>query len=192
MNEDNNPLADIISENDDLWSIAIYEDDKTDLTDARAKYIEENPRCQLWYCILTADMECGIRKHPIEQMEQLGYKILDAVPQSIGDGWEFTVDKFIEPLPPYLRKTRYEIDETHKSKENTKKEVSPYLVDNMNVNDVKYIEDDDGTYTVALKVDLDKQGEKYKGKLILKGQLIGDIETVAKAGWEKVDKIEDL
>ena len=76
------------------------------------RYIAENPLCQLWYDVIGADIECGIKQHPQKQMRELGYTILDATPQSIADGWEFTVDKFIEPLPPYLRKIRYDIEKT--------------------------------------------------------------------------------
>lgn len=44
------------------------------------------------------------------EMRKLGYKLIDSVLRSIADGWEFTVDKFIEPLPKYLSKIRYEIE----------------------------------------------------------------------------------
>lgn len=40
--------------------------------------------------------------HPVEKMKELGYKIIDAVPQSIGDQWWFDVENIIEPLPKYL------------------------------------------------------------------------------------------
>lgn len=71
-------------------------------------HIEENPRCQLHYSVLEANA-CGVSKHPQEQMEALGYRLIDSVPQPIADCWWFTVDKFIEPLPPYLMKMRYEV-----------------------------------------------------------------------------------
>ena len=77
---------------------------------ARQKWIDENPYYQLWYCLHTAH-DCGINEHPQKQMMNLGYKLLNSIPQSIADGWEFTVDRFIEPLPPYLRKIRYTIGE---------------------------------------------------------------------------------
>ena len=66
---------------------------------------------QLRYCLLTAMLDCGISEHPERQMRKLGYKILDAVPQSIGDQWWFTVEEYNEPLPPYLEKMEYDIDE---------------------------------------------------------------------------------
>lgn len=70
-----------------------------------------NQYCQLSYDLITAGMECDIHEHPQEQMKKLGYTIIDAIPQSIADCWWFTVDKFIEPLPPYLRKIKYNIGE---------------------------------------------------------------------------------
>lgn len=78
----------------------------------RQKWLEENPRCQLFYDFITADFDCGVSEHPIEQMKLLGYEIIDYDPAPTADGWVFTVDKFIEPLPKYLRKIRYEVGRT--------------------------------------------------------------------------------
>lgn len=75
------------------------------------QWIDENSKCQLWYDIDTAILNCGITEHPMKQMKLLGYTIIDAVPESIADGWRFTVDKFIEPLPKYLRKIKYNIND---------------------------------------------------------------------------------
>lgn len=68
---------------------------------------------QLFYSLMTADLECGIHEHPQVQMNKLGYKVIGAVPQSICDGWWFTVEDFIEPLPPYLSKMTYNFDYWH-------------------------------------------------------------------------------
>lgn len=67
---------------------------------------------QLFYDLITAD-DMGIHKHPQEQMKILGYEVLDAVPQSLYDGWWFTVKEFIEPLPKYLSKITYNFDYWH-------------------------------------------------------------------------------
>lgn len=68
---------------------------------------------QLRYCMWTAGVKCEIRVHPQLQMKNLGYKVLGAVPQSIDDSWWFTVEDFIEPLPPYLSKMNYNYDYWH-------------------------------------------------------------------------------
>lgn len=65
---------------------------------------------QLSYDLITASMECQIYDHPERNMRNLGYKIIHAVPQSIADQWWFTVEEYIEPLPPYLKKMEYDID----------------------------------------------------------------------------------
>ena len=67
---------------------------------------------QLRYCMITA-YECGINEHPQKHMKDLGYKIIGSVPQSIADCWWFTVEEFIEPLPPYLSVIEYNFDKWH-------------------------------------------------------------------------------
>ena len=68
---------------------------------------------QLKYNIMTAVLDCGINDHPQTQMKKLGYKVLGSVPQSIADCWWFTVEDYIEPLPPYLTKMNYNYDYWH-------------------------------------------------------------------------------
>ena len=68
---------------------------------------------QLHYDIWTADLKCGVNEHPQKQMKNLGYKVIGSVPQSIADCWWFTVEEFIEPLPPYLKKMSYNFDYWH-------------------------------------------------------------------------------
>lgn len=63
---------------------------------------------QLKYWMMDAD-GCGIKLHPVKKMEVLGYKIIHAVPQTIGDQWWFTVDRLIELLPEYLEKMKYDM-----------------------------------------------------------------------------------
>lgn len=68
---------------------------------------------QLRYDLLTASFECKEYRHPQRVMQELGYKIIGAVPQSIADQWWFTVEDYIEPLPPYLSKMTYNFDWWH-------------------------------------------------------------------------------
>lgn len=52
--------------------------------------------------------------HPVKQMNNLGYTIIACVPQPIADQWWFTVEEFIEPLPPYLEKMEYDFEHWHR------------------------------------------------------------------------------
>lgn len=67
---------------------------------------------QLDYDLIEA-YECGINEHPQRQMTKLGYRVIAAVAQSLYDSWWFTVEDFIEPLPPYLTKIEYDFDYWH-------------------------------------------------------------------------------
>lgn len=67
---------------------------------------------QLFYSIRDAH-ENGIHEHPQTQMKKLGYQVIGSVPQSLYDGWWFTVKEFIEPLPEYLCKMNYNFDYWH-------------------------------------------------------------------------------
>ena len=40
--------------------------------------------------------------HPVTKMKELGFNIIDATPQTVGDQWWFVVETLIEPLPEYL------------------------------------------------------------------------------------------
>lgn len=73
----------------------------------------DNGLRQIKYDLIDA-YHCGIKQHPQDQMEDLGYEVVAAVPQSIGDCWWFTVKDFIEPLPGYLRKIYYDYNHWHK------------------------------------------------------------------------------
>jgi len=64
---------------------------------------------QLHYCLRTANDE-GIYEHPQKVMKQLGYNLIQSVPQSIGDCWWFTVEELIEPLPLYLSIMQYDFE----------------------------------------------------------------------------------
>jgi len=73
------------------------------------EFLEDEPKeyKQLCYSMYKAH-DCGIDEHPQVQMKKLGYKVISAVAQSLTDSWWFTVEDFIEPLPPYLKKFQYD------------------------------------------------------------------------------------
>lgn len=69
---------------------------------------------QLNYDLMTAQLDYDVTERADEHMRKLGYEILGAVPQSLGDCWWFTVKEIIEPLPPYLRQMKYNFNYWHK------------------------------------------------------------------------------
>lgn len=40
--------------------------------------------------------------HPVTKMKELDFNIIEAIPQTVGDQWWFTVETLVEPLPEYL------------------------------------------------------------------------------------------
>lgn len=54
------------------------------------------------YCLYTATIIEGVKEHPQEQMEKLGYKVIKAEPVPIADSWFFRVENEIENTPNYL------------------------------------------------------------------------------------------
>lgn len=44
----------------------------------------------------------GVKEHPQIDMENLGYKVIKAVPVAIADCWCFRVENEIENTPSYL------------------------------------------------------------------------------------------
>lgn len=70
---------------------------------------------QYRYSMFTADEE-GIHVHPQQQMINLGFKLLDAVPITIADCWLFTVENDIESIPNYLIPVEYSITEMSNNK----------------------------------------------------------------------------
>lgn len=58
-------------------------------------------RC-LRYDYVGADIDYGVKDHPITNMKNMGYKILQCEPFPIGDCYFFKVEKVIKPLAPYL------------------------------------------------------------------------------------------
>ncbi len=75
---------------------------------------------QLCYNLHEA-FDCGVSGHPQIKMKELGYKVIASVPQSIYESWWFTVEDFIEPLPPYLTKMKYDFDYWHEENKNDNK-----------------------------------------------------------------------
>ena len=74
---------------------------------------------QLRYDCWEADMN-GVHGHPQKVMKELGYKVIACVPQSIAEQWWFTVEEFIEPLPCYLSKMKYDFNYWHEDGWKTK------------------------------------------------------------------------
>lgn len=57
----------------------------------------------LIYCMMTADLDCKVHKHPQIMMRELGITYQHATPQSIGDQWWFwNCDSLPDELPKYL------------------------------------------------------------------------------------------
>lgn len=62
---------------------------------------------------LRYDVDSAPGVNPIKQMEKLGYKIIEAIPQTIAGQWWFTVEELVEPLPPYLEVMEYDFEKWH-------------------------------------------------------------------------------
>lgn len=57
----------------------------------------------LHYCLQTAHLECGVTRHPQEEMKALGITYQHSTPQSMGDCWQFwNCENIPEDLPEYL------------------------------------------------------------------------------------------
>lgn len=80
------------------------------------------------YWMLTADLECGINKHPQDQMKELGFNVVKCEPVSIADCWWFRTTNEITPLPPYIKRMKDDFkfsDEIDRSTDN-KAEIKRY------------------------------------------------------------------
>lgn len=71
--------------------------------------MDGNEKVQLKYCMITAN-KSGETRHPQIVMRNLGYELIQSVPQTMGDCWWFTVDKLIKPLPVFLEEIQYDFD----------------------------------------------------------------------------------
>lgn len=69
-------------------------------------------RIQVRYCLWGA-CKCEVRKHPQQDMRDLGFNVIAGVAQSVGDQWWFTVEKLIEPLPEYITPMEYDFEYWH-------------------------------------------------------------------------------
>lgn len=58
------------------------------------------------YWMLTADLDCGISKHPQDQMRELGFDVVKCEPVTIADCWWFRTTNKIAHLPPYLKRLK--------------------------------------------------------------------------------------
>jgi hypothetical protein len=85
-----------------------------EVSSKKTEEIEQNEYCQLHYDLRGA-YEYGVKIHPQEQMQKLGYKVIGSVPQSIGDCWWFTVEEFVGSFPPYLSKMKYNYEYWHEN-----------------------------------------------------------------------------
>lgn len=47
----------------------------------------------------------GVCEHPQRQMKNLGYRVIECEADSMFDRWRFVVEDYIEPFPPYIRKS---------------------------------------------------------------------------------------
>ena len=54
------------------------------------------------YDIISADLDFGIKKHPQQQMKELGFEVLKSEPVPIGDCWWFRVEDSQIDIPEYL------------------------------------------------------------------------------------------
>lgn len=55
------------------------------------------------YCLITADVDCGVSEHPQKVMKDLGFHVIKAEPVPIADCWWFRVDNEIKNVPKYLK-----------------------------------------------------------------------------------------
>ena len=65
---------------------------------------------QLCYDMWSAQVNYNVNTHPQQHMKDLGFILINSVPQSIADCWWFTVEDFDFDLPPYLSYMEYNFD----------------------------------------------------------------------------------
>ena len=58
--------------------------------------------CHYRYSMMTANLDCGVKSHPLKVMANLGYKWTKCEPFPIADCWIFRFDEEIKNPPPYL------------------------------------------------------------------------------------------
>ena len=67
---------------------------------------------QVSYSIIEA-IYSGIHEYPSEQMKKLGFKVIAAVPQTIYESIWFTVEDYIDDMPSYISKFKYNYEYWH-------------------------------------------------------------------------------
>lgn len=66
------------------------------------KSISKDNLRAIFYDLIAADVNFGVREHPQKQMRELGIHLIKAVPESIADGWWCLTD-YQGELPPYIK-----------------------------------------------------------------------------------------
>jgi len=64
--------------------------------------VKDENRIWCFYSYMTANIDYGIEEHAQTQMRKLGIKVYKSIPQTIGDGWDFLIDKNTD-LPGYIK-----------------------------------------------------------------------------------------
>lgn len=54
------------------------------------------------YDVIGACLEARVKEHPLDNMKNLGYKVIKAEPVMIMDCWWFRVENEIDDIPSYL------------------------------------------------------------------------------------------
>lgn len=70
--------------------------------------IKEKRLKAIRYDIMTAHIDCGIRKHPLKDMESLRINLIAAVPETIGDCWICLTD-YQGELPKYIKEIELKV-----------------------------------------------------------------------------------
>ena len=64
---------------------------------------------QLYYDMIGC-WEAGASGHPQQVMKDLGFQVIHAVPQTLGNCWWFTVEDYDFELPPYIKEFSYPLN----------------------------------------------------------------------------------
>lgn len=59
------------------------------------------------YDLIDSDIKYGVKKHPQEQMKELGFIVVKSQPFTIGDCWIFETTNKPKNLPGYLREIKH-------------------------------------------------------------------------------------
>lgn len=56
------------------------------------------------YDVIGADLDYGVKKHPISDIMNIGFNIIKAEPCMLADCWWFRSDTDVKEIPPYIIK----------------------------------------------------------------------------------------